>query len=71
MSRELPTSPDISRRMAKVKRTGTDAEIALRKALHRLGLRYRVDFLVSKRPRRVAGVAFPGRKIAVFVDGCF
>lgn len=24
-----------------------------------------------KKPRRVADIAFPGRKIAIFVDGCF
>lgn len=36
-----------------------------------MGARYRVDFAVLKKPRRVADIAFPGLKIAVFVDGCF
>jgi DNA mismatch endonuclease (patch repair protein) len=57
--------------MAKVRQTGTDAELALRRELYRIGLRYRIGYEVLKRPRRVADVAFPGRKIAVFVDGCF
>jgi DNA mismatch endonuclease (patch repair protein) len=39
--------------------------------MYRIGLRYRLDYEVLKKPRRVADVAFPGRKIAVFVDGCF
>jgi len=66
-----PSSPEASRRMAKVRQKGTDAEIALRRALYRIGLRYRVDYEVMKKPRRVADVAFPGLKIAIFVDGCF
>tara|TARA_R110001583_G_scaffold31978_4_gene109130 strand:- start:127358 stop:127771 length:414 start_codon:yes stop_codon:yes gene_type:complete len=57
--------------MAKVRQQGTDAEIALRSELYRRGLRYRVGYEVLKKPRRVADVAFPGLKIAVFVDGCF
>ena len=66
-----PSSSDASRRMAKVRQTGTDAELALRREMYRIGLRYRVDFEVLRKPRRVADAAFPGRKIAVFVDGCF
>lgn len=71
MSRIHPSSPETSRRMAKVRQKGTDAEIALRSELYRRGLRYRVGFEVLKKPRRVADVTFPGLKIAVFVDGCF
>jgi DNA mismatch endonuclease (patch repair protein) len=57
--------------MAKVRQKETDAEVALRREMYRIGLRYRVDYEVLRKPRRVADVAFPGRKIAVFVDGCF
>ena len=71
MSRIQPSSPETSRRMAKVRQKGTDAEIALRRELYRRGLRYRIDYEVLKKPRRVADVAFPGLRIAVFVDGCF
>lgn len=71
MPRVQPSSPEASRRMAKVRQKGTGAEIALRRELYRRGLRYRVDFEVLKKPRRVADIAFPGRMIAVFVDGCF
>ncbi|WP_026295739.1 very short patch repair endonuclease [Aromatoleum toluclasticum] len=71
MSRIQPSSPETSRRMAKVRQKGTNAEIALRRELYRRGLRYRVDYEVLKKPRRVADVAFPALKIAIFVDGCF
>lgn len=39
--------------------------------MYRIGLRYRINYEVLRKPRRVADVAFPGRRIAVFVDGCF
>ena len=66
-----PSSPEASRRMAKVKQKGTSAEVALRRELYRRGLRYRVDFKVLEIPRRIADIAFTRLKIAVFVDGCF
>ncbi|KAG8150187.1 very short patch repair endonuclease [Burkholderia catarinensis] len=71
MSKIPPSSPEASRRMAKIRQKGTDAEVALRRELYRIGLRYRIDYEVLKKPRRVADIAFPGRKIAIFVDGCF
>lgn len=71
MSRIKPSSPEASRRMARVRQKGTGAELDLRRELYRNGLRYRVDYVVLQRPRRIADIAFPGLKIAVFVDGCF
>lgn len=71
MPKLLPPSPDTSRRMAKVRQKGTDAEVVLRKEMYRIGLRYRIDYEVLRKPRRVADIVFPGRKIAIFVDGCF
>lgn len=71
MSRAQPSTPETSLRMARVRQTGTDAELAIRRALYRRGLRYRVSFEVLRKPRRVADVAFQRLRIAVFVDGCF
>jgi DNA mismatch endonuclease (patch repair protein) len=71
MSRILPSSPETSRRMSKVRQSGTDAEIALRREMYRNGLRYRVNVEVLKNPRRVVDIAFPRHKIAILVDGCF
>ena len=71
MERIQPSSQAASSRMARVRQTGTKAEIALRRELHRMGLRYRVNFQVLLKPRRIADVVFPKLKIAIFVDGCF
>lgn len=49
----------------------TAPELALRRELHRLGLRYRVNVRPIKAVRRTADVVFTRRKVAVFVDGCF
>jgi DNA mismatch endonuclease, patch repair protein len=71
MTKVPSTSKETSFRMAKVRQKNTDAEIALRKELYQRGLRYRVNFEILKKPRRVADIVFPGLKIAIFVDGCF
>jgi DNA mismatch endonuclease (patch repair protein) len=57
--------------MRAVRRRDTAPEVALRKALHKRGLRYRVDVPVIAGSRRRADVVFPRARIAVFVDGCF
>lgn len=57
--------------MQRVRQKDTSAELALRRALHALGLRYRIQVTVSTKPRRVADVTFGGPRVAVFVDGCF
>jgi len=56
--------------MQRQRRTGTAPELALRRELWSRGLRYRVDFPIVGRRRRV-DVAFTHAKVAVFVDGCF
>jgi len=57
--------------MKKVRRTGTSAEMELRRALHARGLRYRVDTPVISDKRRRVDIAFISARVAVFVDGCF
>ncbi|WP_082282068.1 very short patch repair endonuclease [Mycobacterium colombiense] len=49
----------------------TKPEVALRSAVHRLGLRYRVSARPLKNMRRTADLVFPRTKVAVFLDGCF
>lgn len=49
----------------------TRPELALRRELHRLGLRYRVNARPLPMIHRTADVVFPRRKVAVFLDGCF
>jgi len=56
--------------MRRQRRRDTVPEIALRSALHRAGLRYRVEFALPGLRRR-ADLAFTTARVAVFVDGCF
>jgi DNA mismatch endonuclease (patch repair protein) len=47
----------------------TAPEVALRRALHARGLRFRLHRTVG--PRLTADILLPGRSLAIFVDGCF
>lgn len=49
----------------------TGPELAVRRALHARGLRYRVDHPLPFDRRRRADIAFTRAKVAVFIDGCF
>lgn len=53
------------------KRRDTKPEVVLRRILHAKGFRFRVAYPIPGIPRRTVDIAFPGRRIAVFVDGCF
>ena len=57
--------------MERQARRETRAEIALRSALHRRGLRYRLHQKLLPGLRREADIVFGRARIAVFVDGCF
>jgi DNA mismatch endonuclease (patch repair protein) len=56
-----------SAQMARVRSSGTDAELRLRSALWRRGLRYVLRRKLPGRP----DVVFVRARLAVFVDGCF
>ena len=57
-----------SAHMARIRRSETKPELIVRRLLHRLGYRFRVQLKgVPGRP----DVAFPGRRKAVMVHGCF
>lgn len=49
----------------------TRPELALRRAVHALGLRYRVAARPLPGVRRTADIVFTRAKVAVFLDGCF
>jgi DNA mismatch endonuclease, patch repair protein len=62
------TPEQIRARMANVRRSDTDIELALRSALHRRGWRFR------KTVKSLPGspdIVFPSRRVVVFVDGDF
>lgn len=49
----------------------TKPEMAIRRAVHALGLRYRVAIRPEPALRRTADLVFTRARVAVFVDGCF
>jgi DNA mismatch endonuclease (patch repair protein) len=56
--------------MKQQRRRDTHPEVAIRSALHRAGLRFRVDHKLDGLRRR-GDIVFPRRRLVVFVDGCF
>lgn len=58
--------------MRAIRRTDTAPEVALRRALHAAGMRFRKDFKIQIEDRLIRpDIAFTRAKLAVFVDGCF
>lgn len=55
------------------RRRDTKPELAVRSALHRLGLRFRCDYPIELEGRRPVrpDVVFTRVKVAVFIDGCY
>ncbi|TGX53181.1 DNA mismatch endonuclease Vsr [Sphingomonas gei] len=57
-----------SERMSRIRSNNTKPEVALRKALHRLGFRFRLQ------GRRLVGkpdIVLPKHRTVIFVHGCF
>jgi DNA mismatch endonuclease (patch repair protein) len=57
--------------MVRQRREGTTPELALRRALHRRGLRYRVHQRLLPSSRRTVDVVFSRARVVVEVRGCF
>jgi len=70
-ARPVPRDEAVRRRMSAQARHGTGPEMALRSALHRRGLRFRLHRRPLADLRREADLVFRGARVAVFVDGCF
>lgn len=68
--RRRPGAP-LASKMSTLARRDTAPELALRRELHRRGLRYRLQTKVPGNRRRTIDVAFTRARVAVFVDGCF
>jgi DNA mismatch endonuclease, patch repair protein len=69
--RPNPSSAAVSARMSQARTAGTRPELSLRRQLYRMGLRYRIQYIVKGLPRRTIDIAFPAARLAVFIDGCF
>jgi DNA mismatch endonuclease (patch repair protein) len=63
--------PAVSARMSNTRGRDTAAEMAVRRELHRMGLRYRVNYRPVPGFRRTADIVFTRQRIAVLIDGCF
>jgi DNA mismatch endonuclease, patch repair protein len=64
-------SAAVRRVMRGNKSRDTEPEIAVRRAVHAMGLRYRVVARPLVGVRRTADLVFRRVKVAIFVDGCF
>lgn len=65
----VPTDPRVSAQMSRIRSKNTGPEKAMRAALSTAGVRgYRLHY--AKVPGK-PDIAFVGRKVAVFVHGCF
>lgn len=65
---DLLTSAERSARMRRIRKANTKPELAVRRAAHAAGLRFRLH------RRDLPGspdLVFPSRRIALFVHGCF
>lgn len=67
-----PASSLLIRDRMRAQRTrDTAAERALRSALHRRGLRFRINQKLPGLSRKTFDVLFPRQRVVVLVDGCF
>lgn len=74
MQQERPSwasSDGVRKSMRANRGRDTGPELALRRALHARGYRFRVNIRPEPGIRRTADVVFTRRRVAVFVDGCF
>jgi DNA mismatch endonuclease, patch repair protein len=66
-----PLNDTTRQRLQRQPRQDTHPELELRRALHRRGLRYRIERQLLPNTRRRVDIVFPAQCVAVFVDGCF
>ncbi len=64
---DVLTSKQRSYCMSRIRGKNTKPELALRKSLWGIGYRYRVNYKLTGKP----DIVCPGKKVAVFVHGCF
>ncbi len=57
-----------SKIMSKIGRYDTKPELLFRNMLFRNGYRYRKNYRVGS---KIVDIAFPKKRIAIFIDGCF
>ena len=71
MAESWASSEGVRRSMLANRSRDTGPELAIRKRVHAMGLRYRVSARPISGLRRTADLVFATERIAVFIDGCF
>lgn len=71
MTTAWTTTALTAHRMSLQARRDTRPELAMRSLLHASGCRFRVSYPVPELRRCTIDIAFPRKRVAVFVDGCF
>lgn len=66
-----PLDDVVRQRMRNQRRRDTALEVLIRKRLHALGYRFRVDYRLEQSLRCRGDIVFTRVKVVVFVDGCF
>lgn len=67
----LPLDDETRARMRRQGRRDTKPELAIRRRLHALGYRFRVDYKPEPDLRCRGDIVFTKKRLIVFVDGCF
>ncbi|WP_369139017.1 very short patch repair endonuclease [Modestobacter versicolor] len=65
------SSPVVRARFCRQGRRDTVPELAVRRRLHARGVRYRVDVRPCPQTRARGDLVWKGRRLVVFIDGCF
>lgn len=71
MPLDLQATAAVRRRMQRTVRKDNAFEREVRSLLFGRGFRYRIHYPLPGMKRTTCDVAFPGLRIAVFLDGCF
>ena len=66
-----PSSGAVRSRFRQQGRRDTAPELAVRRRLHARGVRYRVDVRPCRETRARGDLVWKGRRLVVFLDGCF
>lgn len=65
------SSAVVRKRMQSTRQKNTAAEMSIRRAIHRMGLRYRIHIEPVPGLHRNADIVFSKQRVAVMIDGCF
>ncbi|MEU9738471.1 very short patch repair endonuclease [Micromonospora chersina] len=65
------SSDEVRARMQRQRRRDTQPEMAVRRALHKRGIRFRVHAVLEPDLRTRGDIVWRGRRLVVFIDSCY